>query len=376
MTKPQSSHHRGYIEGYYGRLLSWEDREQIIQQLHALGMNSYLYAPKEDLCHRFAWRQDWDATWWQGFQAFTAQAKAHGITVMAGIAPGIDMDFASLDRKDGDTGLLIAKAERLRAHGAAEISLLLDDIDPLFADRRGRFHDEGSAHAALVNLLSDHLGEAVSVTPRIYADEITDGAAGYLDHFAASLNPDSLVFTCGSHIVAPALNFDTTGLARAGIAAARMIAWDNLYANDYCPRRLFLGPWRGGHDAVMLNPTGMPATDGLLLDLMAAGKDGWADALRRHGVPDAFINLAGFFHLPPDPRVEPDTAPLPLHDAPEWLAALDMLLWRWKTPLAREWYPYLMGLRGDILQVKGEMDRLRVSKVYPRLQQHRFSEGA
>ena len=52
----------------------------------------------------------------------------------------------------------------------------------------------------------------------------------------------------------------------------KIIVWDNLYANDYCPRRLFLGPWSGRSNAgsVLLNPTGMVHTDCLLLDIMAA----------------------------------------------------------------------------------------------------------
>ena len=52
-----------------------------------------------------------------------------------------------------------------------------------------------------------------------------------------------------------------------------MIIWDNFYANDYCPRRLFLGPWRAVNlPDVMLNPTGMIETDLLLLDLMSLFK--------------------------------------------------------------------------------------------------------
>ena len=36
----------GYIEGYYGKLLSWESRELIIQSLHKNNMNTYFYAPQ------------------------------------------------------------------------------------------------------------------------------------------------------------------------------------------------------------------------------------------------------------------------------------------------------------------------------------------
>ena len=49
--------HRGYIEGYYGKLLSFEDRHKLLACLQGLSMDSYLYAPKDDLCHRFDWRR-------------------------------------------------------------------------------------------------------------------------------------------------------------------------------------------------------------------------------------------------------------------------------------------------------------------------------
>ncbi|MGB2069624.1 MAG: beta-N-acetylglucosaminidase domain-containing protein, partial [Candidatus Puniceispirillaceae bacterium] len=56
-------HMRGYIEGYYGRILSWQERHRIVDQLAALGMSSYVYAPKEDVNHRIAWRTAWDGEW-------------------------------------------------------------------------------------------------------------------------------------------------------------------------------------------------------------------------------------------------------------------------------------------------------------------------
>ena len=47
----------GYIEGYYGRLLSWKNRKLIIKSLNKNNMNTYFYAPKEDVCHRIYWRK-------------------------------------------------------------------------------------------------------------------------------------------------------------------------------------------------------------------------------------------------------------------------------------------------------------------------------
>ena len=32
-------------------------------------------------------------------------------------------------------------------------------------------------------------------------------------------------------------------------------------------------------------------------------------------------------------------------------------------PLAREWYPYLFGLKGDLLIARGEMENKRIAKT-------------
>ena len=49
----------------------------------------------------------------------------------------------------------------------------------------------------------------------------------------------------------------------------RVIIWDNFYSNDYCPRRLFIGPYFGRQNIknIMINPTGLIKTDLLILDI-------------------------------------------------------------------------------------------------------------
>ncbi len=46
----------GYIEGYYGKLFSWSERHEMVKECADLGLNSYLFAPKEDYYHRVGWR--------------------------------------------------------------------------------------------------------------------------------------------------------------------------------------------------------------------------------------------------------------------------------------------------------------------------------
>ena len=74
---------RGYIEGYYGKLLSWDDRELIIKSLHKNNMNTYFYAPKEDRNHRLCWKKNYSKNWRLNFRKFTKISKKHKIDVIA-----------------------------------------------------------------------------------------------------------------------------------------------------------------------------------------------------------------------------------------------------------------------------------------------------
>ncbi|KAI6214664.1 hypothetical protein M3Y94_00295200 [Aphelenchoides besseyi] len=45
-----------FIQGFYGRPWTTEQRKNLFERMKTLGLNTYLYAPKDDLKHRFQWR--------------------------------------------------------------------------------------------------------------------------------------------------------------------------------------------------------------------------------------------------------------------------------------------------------------------------------
>jgi hypothetical protein len=113
----------------------------------------------------------------------------------------------------------------------------------------------------------------------------------------------------------------------------------------------------------------MIETDLLLLELMAgarnqagrgseAGKIYWRELMQKAAVPDVFFDIAAYFDTPYGFAAE-----FAMPSAKTALAALDILLWRWKSPLQREWYPHLMGLKQDILLAKGELPLERIEKT-------------
>jgi protein O-GlcNAcase/histone acetyltransferase len=357
-----SAHIRGYIEGYYGRILSWPDRRRMLTRLADCGMNTYLWAPKEDMAHRLAWRTPWDDEWCAAFKDFCELARISGITVLAGIAPGIDFDFHN---ENSEFEILLQKSNKLIDMGADAIVLMFDDIEPGPDQFYGDNRTEAEAHAAIAKRLSDGISAPVMLVPRVYADEIVEDdevALQYYHDLAAGLPPDMPVFHCGRHIVAGTNPLQHSYAKAAGFG--RLIIWDNVYCNDYCPRRLFVGPHkdRGNCDDLMLNGTGLPETDLLLISLMAAGdNDGaWRAALANAGVPDAFLRLSSWFNAP----VTTNSPPPSLPDlGVDEFAALEILLWRWKSPLAMEWYPFLFGLKHDALIAGGEMPDERLAKT-------------
>ncbi len=352
----------GYIEGYYGQLFDWPDRQSLLPVLGMLGMNSYLYAPKDDLENRYNWRTPYDDGWRKNFADFAALAQLQDLKVIAGIAPRLDFDFANLDKKTGGDFLcLVKKARGFCADGANHIALLMDDIPSDFSIRAGDFLCEGKAHAELANYLAKAIDQSVIVVPRIYADSLIalndPYSITYLAGLTSTLAAEHLIMYCGNDVVAQRVAGDAGGY----IAHDRLIIWDNFYANDYCPRRLFLGPWRRppNQSNLMLNPTGLLETDKLLLNLMHGGitLDGWYHLLRTR-VPEAFFTVACYFDAP--------FGFAPQFSTPSVGAAVDAvdeLLWRWKSPLQREWYPVLMGLKQDLLLSNGQLPPERIAKT-------------
>ena len=46
----------GVVEGFYGRPWTSEQRRRLFQRMNKMGMDTYLYAPKDDCKHRMYWR--------------------------------------------------------------------------------------------------------------------------------------------------------------------------------------------------------------------------------------------------------------------------------------------------------------------------------
>jgi len=374
---------RGYLEGYYGKLFSWNERNDLLTFLASLNLNTYCYAPKEDASHRLHWREPYSPQWQESFAHFCKSAQELKVSVVAGIAPGLDFSFEHTGGSD-DFAHLLVKAKTFLNKGADEILILWDDIEEgeIIASND---RSEGANHADIVNRLSAELGQPVWTVPRVYAAEIPNNG-NYLEDFFSELQALHTVLLCGNATVASNISIDDlAGLSCAqpnptpesgdvDVLKHRTIVWDNYYANDYCPRRLFLGPWSGREqiNEYLINPTGLPYTDRLLLDIAVTTHtssnidEDWTQTMERHGVPDAFLSLAPYFLKPfaGDRTVTGKQNDLDCMNPSEEIDhAIEECLWKWKSPLAREWYPFIFGLKHDLALLRGTLPRDRVLKT-------------
>ena len=359
----------GYIEGYYGKILSWEDRKKIVEALHKHNMNTYFYAPKEDIKHRICWKKQYSKKWRLNFRNFTSLCKKNNIDIIAGIAPGLNFNFKELSKDSkqnkADFDFLSKKAKQFLDDGATSIALLLDDIPSDFKKKFGDGISEGQYHGMLANKLIKELGQNIFFVPRIYADELIQDEPLYLKDLSQVLDTKIIVFYSGKNVVSKSL---TNYKKIRKILQNRIVFWDNYYANDYCPRRLFIGPYVGRKNIqdIMINPTGLINTDLLILDIFANNFNGknyikeWKKKLNIHGVPKTFMKVKKFF-LSPDFGSSPIAKPIKIKDID--LESLDYLLWKWKGDLSREWYPLIFGLKQDLQIYKNLLTSDRIIKA-------------
>ncbi len=239
----------GVIEGFYGPPWSEGERATLFDQMATWRLDTYLYCPKDDLHHRALWRVPYAGAELDALAARIAASHAVGLRFIYGIGPGLDIDYGS----DQDRADLRARCAQMLEIGCDGLALLFDDIpDRIDAAALQAWGSLAGAQAAVANELfawahrqRPDLVAAFCPTPycgRMAAAGL--GGAGYLDDLGSALDATIDVFWTGPEIVSDAIS-----VAHVREVAARLrrkpVLWDNLHANDYDGRRMFLGPYAG-----------------------------------------------------------------------------------------------------------------------------------
>lgn len=312
--------HRGVVEGYYGRPWSHADRRWLIGRMADWGMNTFVYAPKEDPLHREQWRTPYPDETLAQFRELIVHGDALGIRVGFAIAPGLSIEYGSA----ADRRALLAKLDAFATIGARFFCLALDDVPSELAHEadRARFGSLGAAHRDLAHAVKAALPPDATLwlVPTDYAGT---AHSPYLETLACGLDPTIELGWTGRSVLSPQIRTDEAAL-RAASLGRRLLVWDNFPVNDGPMRNtLHLGPFTGRDpdlaehvSGVLLNPMELARSSAVGLAAAAAylrapdeydPEHAWNESLRAAGVgaDTAFALFAAghrFSPLSPDER--------------------------------------------------------------------------
>lgn len=238
----------GVVEGFYGRPWSAEQRGQLFAWLHTWGMNTYLYAPKDDLKHRTCWRELYTPAEMAELKRLIQDCHAQKLNFVYALAPGLDPHYAS------ESGLadLFQKARQLIKLGCIRFALLFDDIIPTTPPAQQRPSATMAAEQCRVAvtflkfLREEASNSGLWFCPTPYCGRMAGPVkkSDYLRELGQSLDASIQVLWTGPEIISETIPVESVRELRS-VIHRKPLLWDNLHANDYDMRRLYLGPYSG-----------------------------------------------------------------------------------------------------------------------------------
>ncbi|MFO7626548.1 MAG: beta-N-acetylglucosaminidase domain-containing protein [Candidatus Fermentibacteraceae bacterium] len=234
----------GVVEGFYGKPYTVEMRRGIFRALAVCDDPVYLYAPKDDPFHRREWRKPYPSLNWSEIEASIALASEAGVAFYFGLSPW------KFD--PGEHGPAREKLRIAAEAGASGLCILFDDIP------RTASGELAVTQLAFAERATSGLNLPVMLCPTVYCRDFlrgNPGASEYLESWRNAFDPLKDVLWTGNEVVSRELG----GLGEAcDLLGKAPVIWDNLLADDYCLRRVYLGSMKGRAPRgtpVLLNPS-------------------------------------------------------------------------------------------------------------------------
>ncbi len=246
---------RGIVEGFFGPPWSMAQRKRLFEFGAPRGMNTYLYAPKDDPYHRKLWRRPYPKRQWQQLVQLIRQAQRNNIDFVYGFHPGEGLCFSEPE----PIHILLKKARRFYEAGVRTFAVLFDDIPSRLSQSQDRRRFKHSLAAAEGNFLNQIIqAQPVAwrnvewwICPSYYsADSLLErvyGAfeANFLDTLARHLPPQVPCFWTGPAVVSKTITIKHMQQIARRIKRP-LLLWDNYPVNDLSMSdELHIGPVTG-----------------------------------------------------------------------------------------------------------------------------------
>jgi len=239
----------GVIEGFYGPPWTQSERFELFDWMVRWGLNTYFYAPKDDLNQRAVWRELYPTVEAEALGQLIQACRQRNLRFIYALSPGLDIRYSAASELEQ----LKKRFDQMLALGCQNFSLLFDDIpDRMHAEDSERFGSFAAAQCLVVNSLFRWTRERCPdarflFCPTPYCGRMADaklGGEGYLDTVGRELLPEIDVFWTGPEIISREITVEQVKELQAVLRRNPLI-WDNLHANDYDGRRFFCGPYSG-----------------------------------------------------------------------------------------------------------------------------------
>jgi protein O-GlcNAcase/histone acetyltransferase len=249
MSGGQSDFLAGVVEGFYGQPWAQEQRFALFERMARWGLNTYFYAPKDDLKHRALWREVYQPDELASLQELIQACHAHGVRFVYGLSPGLDIQFVD----PTEFTRIRNRFAQLMDVGCTDFALLFDDLPGRMSDEdQERFGSVAAAQSSVANatytwVRTKEARARFLFCPTAYCERMVTwnlGGRDYLDTLGQALEPNIDILWTGPEIVSREIPVDSIEQLAKRIRR-RPVIWDNLHANDYDGRRLYCGPYEG-----------------------------------------------------------------------------------------------------------------------------------
>ena len=239
----------GVIEGFYGQPWSPAERFELFDWMAGWGLNTYLYAPKDDLKHRAIWRELYTTSESAMLGEVIRACKQRSLRFIYALSPGLDIRYSD----EADLVQLKKRFEEMLGLGCQHFALLFDDIpDRMAAEDLKSLGSFASAQSQVANALFRWTRERSPdarflFCPTPYCGRMAErklGGDGYLSTIGRELLPEIDVFWTGPEIISREITVAHVRELRE-LLRRKPLIWDNLHANDYDGRRFYCGPYAG-----------------------------------------------------------------------------------------------------------------------------------
>jgi protein O-GlcNAcase / histone acetyltransferase len=239
----------GVIEGFYGQPWTQAERFELFDWMAAWGLNTYLYAPKDDLKHRVIWRELYTEAEAEALGEVIRGCHQRKLRFIYALGPGLDIRY----RQASDRQRLKMRGEQMLALGCRNFALLFDDIPgQLDGADIARWGSLAAAQSQVANELfqwtrARNPDAHFLFCPTPYCGRMAEhhhGGADYLSILGRELSPEIDIFWTGPEIISAEIGVAHLRDLRA-LIRRKPVIWDNLHANDYDGRRFYCGPYAG-----------------------------------------------------------------------------------------------------------------------------------